>query len=75
MTLDKNIFYFFSVVYIKEEPKDVTFDEMNSLLKKENYSYEVFNVEKQSESIGPNYSMDKFVMKEEPLQDDFVSKC
>ena len=68
------MFFSVSVVYIKEEHKDAAFDELNSLLN-EDYSNEDFNIEKQSQSIGPNCSMDKFVLKEEPLQDDFVSKC
>ena len=63
----KLYFFSISVVYIKEEPEDATSHvkiepEMKPLVVTKN----CFN--------GANYSREDIYMKEEPLQDDFVSE-
>ena len=61
------MFFFFSVVYIKEEPADAApyikiEPEMKPLVVTENG----FN--------GTNYSIGEITIKEEPLEDNLVSK-
>ena len=60
---------------IKKEPNNATFDDMNLSVIKEDNSSKVLILEKQNQIIGTNISKDKFVIKEEPVEDEMVSKC
>ena len=53
-------FFTISVVYIKEEPEDAASHEKNE--------------HEMKPLVGTNYSMDDIDIKEEALQDDFVSE-
>ena len=67
---------FFSIpVFIKEEPSSDEFDDLNLLPIKKDNSNEDLAIEKQNKITGTNILKDKFVIKEEPVQEDLVSKC
>lgn len=73
------VFNFISVVYIKDEPEDTAFDvrsepALNSFLN-ENDNSNVASIIENYKKFEANDSMDKLDIKEEPLQDDVVSKC
>lgn len=70
------LFFFISVVYIKNEVEDAAFDvkfQPAKLLGKDD-SIKPFIIEKQNQIIGPADCMNELDIKDKPLPDDEVSK-
>ena len=63
-------------LFIEEEPpNNATFDDLDSTLVENDNLNKDLVFETQNQIIGTNISKDEFVLKEEPVEDDLVSKC